>query len=83
MIEGAKSNNPVISGRTRKEYYVIMDGYVPVGVCTGKDTAMSCLKSLAGSLRAEPCGKNSYIYSDADGERLITFRVVRRLRMSV
>lgn len=84
MITGAKSNEPKISERTTKEYYVIMDDYNPVGVSTSIEMARSCLDVYASSRNG--AGKledmDVYVYDDSSGAHMITIRAVPRMKMA-
>ena len=80
MITGVKSNEPKISEKTTKEYYVIMDDGNPVGVCSEKD-ALLCLDAYAKTKTACLYRLNIYVYLD-NGPHLITMRKVPRMKMS-
>lgn len=82
MITGVKSNEPRISGKTTKGYYVIMDDGNPVGVCTEKDANL-CLNAYASSKKAiHVFGENVYLYDGPSGTCCITIRKVPRMKMA-
>jgi len=83
MITGVKSNEPKISDKTTKEYYVIMDDGNPVGVCTERD-ADACLDVYANKKGAAMCSDNwrVYIYGDSSGSHCITLRKIPRMKMA-
>lgn len=81
MITGAKPNEPRISEKTTKEYYVIMDDGNPVGVCTERD-ADACLDAYALKKDATQSIGNwrVYFYRDSSGVHCITLRKVPRMK---
>lgn len=83
MIKGSRSNKSRISERTTKEYYVLMDGDNPVGVCPEKD-ALQCFYLYAESKDAVKIpDSHAFIYEDSSGYyRLITLQVVPRMKMA-
>lgn len=80
MITGAKSNEPRVSEKTTKEYYVIMDDGNPIGVCSERD-AFLCLEAYAKTKTASICRLNVYVYLDKSGPHLITIRKVPRMKI--
>lgn len=83
MITETKNTKKKISERTTKEYYVIMDDCVPVGVCTERD-ADACLGAYAEKKNAIMCSNcwRVFLYGDSSGEHCITLRKVPRMKMS-
>ena len=83
MITGTKKNEPRISDKTTKEYYVIMDDGELVGVSTTIEMARSCLDAYAS--RRNGVGKlegmDVYVYEDSSGAHMITIRAVSRMKM--
>lgn len=82
MITGMKSNEPRISRKTTKEYWLVMDDGNPVGVCTERD-ADACLDAYALKKGATRSVGNwrVYFYGDSSGVHCITLRKVPRMKI--
>ena len=82
MIKGTKTTESRISKRTTKEYWLVMDGHNPVGVCTSLEAARIGASELAKEKSAGLIdGTDIYVYQDDVGNHYITLQLVRRMKL--
>ena len=82
MITGVKSNEPKISDKTTKEYYVIMDDGNPVGVCTKRDASI-CFAMYTVEKDAKWVQQlRAHFYEDSSGFHEVKLVKVPRMKMS-
>ena len=83
MIENSKrSYDPDAIKVSRKDYYLLVVDFQPVGICTQFEIAQACAKCYAKKYNASEIeGEDVYIYEDENGKHLISIRKIKRIRM--
>lgn len=68
--------------RSQKDYYLLIVGHKPGGICTSFEIAQACAKCFAQKYNAKEIdGNDVYMYEDQNGKHLISIEPIKRIRM--